>query len=450
MRGWSRIVVAGLLAVLPLTLRAQTNELPKMPPAAPRRPSIILIVADNLGVGDLGCYGQTKIKTPNLDQLAAEGVRFTSCYAGSPEDAAARVALLTGMEPRHLRAGFNQTLPSDANTVAGLLQRQGYHTGLIGTWGLGDSGAVTPDKKGFDEFAGFLSANHAREYYTDRIWRHDPVQGDALMIVSENENGKRGKFIPDLLTSAALSFVLNNKPERLNQYRPFFLCLAYPIPQVSAHAAPPGVSPYADAPWPPMERLRATLISRMDDGVGQLMSKLDKLGISKNTVIIFTSAGGPQNEKGLSPELFNSTGSWRGRQGSLNEGGLRVPMIVRWPAQIKAAQASDFAFASWDVVPTLTELAFAPPPKQSDGISLLPLWVGRRQTNQHESFYWESHADGFKQALRQGDWKAIRSATNQPLELYNLKSDPAEKENVAAKNPRVTARLEKLLNPVQK
>ena len=444
--GWRYASVVTLMIASSGSLPAQTNATIKMPPPAPRRPSIVLILADNLGYGDLGCYGQTKIKTPNLDRLAAEGIRFTSFYAGSPEAAASRAALLTGMEPRHLHPGFNQTLPADAVSLATLLKRQGYHTGLIGTWGLGDTGAATPDRQGFDEFAGFLSADHARNYFTDRLWRHDPVQGGAEMVFPENEAGKRGQFMPDLLTTAAVNFVRNNPPEPLNHYRPFFLCLAYPLPHVSASTAPPGGSEYADAPWPPLERLRATLISRMDDGVGQLLGKLAELKLGTNTVVLFASVGGPEAEKAMQPEFFRSAGPFRGQQGSLNEGGLRVPLIVRWPARIGAGGVSDLLSAGYDVLPTAAELALTPPPDKLDGVSLLPTLLGQAQTNRHESLYWETSANGFQQAVRVGDWKAIRSATNQPTEFFQLKKDPAEKENLAAKHPEVLAKVEKIFN----
>jgi arylsulfatase A-like enzyme len=423
----------------------------KMPPPAPRRSSIILILADNIGYGDLGCYGQTKIKTPNLDKLAAEGARFTSYYTGSPDDAASRAALFTGIEPRHLHAGFNEALPSGAVTIAAFLKQLGYRTGLIGTWGLGDTGAATPDKKGFDQFAGFLNQNHARDYFTDRIWRHDPTPNqegqsyDGYTIFPENENGKRGRFIPDLLSDVALNFVRINKPDSFNQYRPFFLCLSYPIPHVTATASPPGDSQYSDQPWPPLERIRASLISRMDDGIGKLMDKLAELKINTNTVVIFTSAGGPQNEKGIAPEFFNSAGPLRGQQGSVNEGGIRVPMIIRWPAQIKPGEASDFTWAAWDLLPTLAEIALTKPPEKMDGISVLPTLLGRRQKNRHESFYWEAKDNGFQQAVRLEDWKAVRTNATAALELYNLRTDAGEKQNVAGKNPGELKKIEKAL-----
>jgi arylsulfatase A-like enzyme len=448
---WRRLGQAISFVVISLavefSLNAQLRE-PQMPPPAPRRPSIILIVADNIGYGDLGCYGQTRIKTPNLDQLAARGIRFTSFYAGAPQDAESRAALLTGLEPRHSRPGFNELLPTDALTLATFLKQQGYRTGLIGQWALGDTGKSKPDKQGFDDFFGFLNANHARDYYTDRIWRFPTTESfDGQSIFPQNENGKRGMFMPDLLSNSALNFVRINKPELQNKYRPFFLCLAYPIPHVSPNAAPPGDSQYADAPWPPFERIRATLITRMDVGIGHLLNKLDELKISTNTIVIFTSAGGPQREKGMDPAFFGSSGPFRGQQGSLNEGGLRVPFLVRWPAQIKPGGVNDQPWAAWDVFPTAAEIAYAKPPPKLDGISMLPTLLGRNQTNMHEALYWESRQDGLKKAVRMGEWKAIRNQTNQPAELYHLKSDPAEKENVAVRNPSVMTRIEKLLNP---
>ena len=441
------IALAAILS--PGTLRAQTNDLKKMPPpAAPRRPSIILILADNIGYGDLGSYGQTKIKTPNLDKLASEGARFTSFYAGSPDDAPSRAGLMTGMEPRHLHAGFNEVLPADALTIAAILKQQGYYTGLVGEWNLGDTGALMPDKKGFDDFAGFLNANHARDYFTDRLWRHDPEHGDSQMVFSENEDGKRGLFMPDILTTAATNFVRIHKPELLNHYRPFFLCLSYPVPHVTASATPPGNSPYADAEWPPLQRIRAALISRMDDGIGKLMGELDSLKIAANTVVIFTSIGGPENDNGIPREFFNSSGPLRGGQGSVYEGGLRVPMIVRWPARIKSGRVSDFTWAAWDLLPTAAEIAMTKTPEKLDGISALPTLEGRRQKNAHKLFAWESRETG-AQAARMGDWKLVRTNGAAAFELYDLRNDTGEKQNVVEKNPGELKKIQSALGPAK-
>jgi arylsulfatase A-like enzyme len=442
-----RFIVFCLTAMVALASAfAQTNSAPTGPPPAPRRPSIILILADNIGYGDLGCYGQTKIKTPNLDKLASEGVRFTSFYAASPEDLPSRAALMTGLEPGHNRAGFNQPLAPDAFTVAAFLKQSGYRTGLIGEWGLGDTGSATPDKKGFDEFAGYLSQGHARNYYTDRLWRHDPTSGfDAQETITENQDGKHGRYIPDLLTSAAMNFVRIHKSDKFNHYLPFFLCLAYPIPHPTGAALPDDIS-YANESWPQPEKNRAAMITRMDASIGKLLDKLAQLKIDTNTVIIFTSVNGPQKENNTNQTFFDSTGPLRGLQGSVYEGGLRVPMIVRWPAKIKGGRVSDFAWAGWDFLPTAAELALAKPPEKTGGISVLPTLLDRAQTNRHEFFYWESRENGFRQAVRVADWKGIRTELNGPLELYNLKTDIGEKRNVAGKNPDAVAKVEKYLN----
>jgi arylsulfatase A-like enzyme len=447
-RRWSRLGYAGVLALLPLVpLRAQTNTAAEGPPPAPRRPCIVLILADNIGYGDLGCYGQQKIKTPGLDKLAGGGIRFTSFYAGSPDDAPSRAALLTGMEPNHIRAGFNQPLAPDALTLAAFLRQYGYHTALIGEWNLGDTGPARPDKRGFDEFAGFLSQGHAHDYFTDRWWRHDPATGnDGQFAIFENVGGKQGRYLPDLLTTAALNFVGNHKPDQFNGHRPFFLCLAYPVPAVTGNSSTPTDPQYSDEPWPPLERTRATMISRMDEGIGRLLNKLEELGISTNTAVFFTSVNGPRREERMDPEFFNSTGPLRGWQGSVHEGGLRVPMIVRWPAQITPGRTSDFVWAAWDLLPTAANIALAKRPEKIDGISVLPVLLAGTQTNRHEVFYWESRERGFEQAARMGDWKALRPATNAPLELYDLKTDAGEKQDVAEKHPDVRAKLEKILS----
>jgi arylsulfatase A-like enzyme len=422
------------------------DESQKMPPPAPRKPSIVLILADNIGYGDLGRYGQAKIKTPNLDRLAKEGIRFTDFYTGSPEDVAARASLFTGMEPRHLHTDFNQALPAKATTLAEFLKQSGYRTGLIGEWNLGDTEPAMPDKKGFDEFAGFLNASHARDYFTPRIWRLPaPPDTGGQMYFPENESGKRGRFMPDLMVQTAENFIRISKPELLNHYRPFFLCVAFPIPHVSASGAPPGGSEYGDSPWPPLERIRATLISRMDEGIGKLMDKLAEMKINTNTIVIFTSVGGPKNEKGISPEFFNSAGSLRGMQGSVYEGGIRVPLIIRWPAQIRPEQTSDQVCAVWDLFPTLAEAAYAKLPEKLDGVSLMPTLLGKPQKNSPSLLLWESNEEDSKLAARMGEWKIVRTNSTAAFELYDLRTDPGEKNNLAEKKSAELKKIEKAL-----
>lgn len=424
-------------------------------------PNIILIVADDLGYGDLGCYGQAKIKTPNLDQLAVDGMRFTSFYAGSTVCAPSRCALMTGLHTGHARIRGNANVPlvSQDVTVAEVLKEAGYRTGLVGKWGLGNENTDgVPQKQGFDEFVGYLDQVHAHDYYSDYLWRYDPVSKyDDKVILMENQGRKKGLYIPDLLTTAGANFIRNNKPEALNRFRPFFLYLAYTTPHANNEEGQrsgngmqvPDDQPYSSESWAQVEKNKAAMITRMDSDVGRLLDWLKKLKIEDNTVVMFTSDNGPHKEGGADPKFFKSSGPLRGIKRDLYEGGIRVPMIVRWPARVPAGKVSDQVWAMWDVLPTVAEMARAKSPPKLDGISMLPTLVGGAQTNQHEFLYWEFHEGGSQQAVRMGEWKAIRSAGGKPLELYNLKKDLAEKTDVAQENTNVVARIEELLKTVR-
>jgi arylsulfatase A-like enzyme len=447
-RGYWRAKSGCLLLVLSslTSLQAQTNvNLTSItnPPPAPRRPSIVLILADNIGYGDLSCYGQAKVKTPNLDKLASEGIHFTSYYAGSPEDEASRAALFTGLEPGHIGASFSHPLPMDALTVATLLKEIGYHTGLMGEWNLGDTAPVEPNTKGFEEFAGFLSQAHARDYYTESVYRQDTTTGsNRVENLLGNWNGARSLYVPDLLGEAAGNFMKINVPDRFNHYGPFFLCLSYPLPHPGT---PPKDSPYENESWPGPEKDRAAMIAHMDDNIGHVLDQLTKLKMDTNTVVIFTSIGGPQREGAMDPKFFNSAGPLRGQAGSVYEAGLRVPMIIRWPARIKPGQVTDVPWAAWDILPTMMEIALMKAPEKTDGISIVPVLTGRGKMKTHQSFYWESHDGGLQQAARMGDWKIVRLGTNAPA-LYNLKTDIGEKDDVAGKHRDVVAKMKNLLD----
>jgi arylsulfatase A-like enzyme len=455
------VTLLALLALLgPAPAQEATNNY-SLPPA-PRRPNIILILADDLGYGDLGCYGQTRIQTPNLDKLAAEGIRFTSCYAGSAVCSPARAALMLGQHTGHLNIRGNvrpTTLLPNEITVAQVLKDTGYRTALIGKWGLADPGQPgTPQKKGFDEFFGYLSNFEAHDYYSEWLWRYTPPRlgnegFDAQVHLAENAGGKRGLYHPDLFTKAALSFIKINKPESFNRHRPFFLCLSFNLPHANNEEGKrtgngmqvPSDAPYSDQSWPQPEKNKAAMITRLDAEVGLLMDQLVALKLDTNTVVIFTSDNGPHAEGGVNPQFHQSSGPLRGLKRDLYEGGIRVPMIVRWPARVKPGQVSDFPFAHWDLLPTAADIAMTKAPPTLDGISVFPLLTGRAQTNQHEFLYWEFHERGFQQAARSGDWKAVRPQADQPLELYNLKTDLGEKANVAQNHPDVVARFEAYL-----
>lgn len=460
--GWrsaSRALLLGLVATIGLaSLPAQTG--PSQGPAA-RKPSILFILADDLGYGDLGCYGQTKIKTPNLDKLAAEGMRFTQFYAGSTVCAPSRCALMTGLHTGHAFIRGNAVIalrPQDL-TVAEVLKNAGYHTGLIGKWGLGnEKTSGVPQKKGFDDFLGYLDQVHAHDYYTDYLWRYDPPTDtkpgyDDRVTISENQGGQKALYIDDLFASSALNFVRINKPDAPNNYRPFFLYLAYTIPHANNEEGQrtgdgmqvPGDSPYSDEPWPAVEKHKASMITRLDRYVGQLMDKLKELKIDDNTIVCFSSDNGPHKEGGVDPKFFQSAGPLRGIKRDLYEGGIRVPLIVRWPLKIKPGTTNNQAWAFWDILPTVAEIAREGLPTKLDGVSMLPALLGQSQTNRHEYLYWEFHERGFQQAVRLGDWKAVRLQADAPLELYNLSTDPGEKQNVARQNPEVVARIETYL-----
>ena len=422
----------------------------------PTRPNIIFILADGLGYGDLGCYGQQRIRTPRLDRMAAEGMRFTQCYAGSCVSAPSRAALLTGLHTGHgwIRGDGEAALRPRDLTVAELLKIAGYKTGAIGHWGLGPSGTLgTPEQKGFDQWAGFLDARHAQNYFPEFIWRCDSAGGVAGKFeFVANQGGQRGTYIQDVFSNAALNFLRLNKPDKLNQFTPFFLYLAFTLPHANHDLArrtrngmetPTDVS-YSKEAWPQPEKNKAARITRLDHDVGRVLDKLGELQIATNTIVFFSSDNGPQQEGGNDPAFFQSAGRLRGGKRSLHEGGLRVPLLVRWPGHIQPSTTNDHVCALWDFLPTAAELARQPVPKGLDGLSLLPTFRGK-ESAQHPFLYWEFHESGFQQALRLDDWKAVRPAPDQPIELFNLARDVAEETNVAAAHPDVLEKVERLL-----
>ena len=427
------------------------------PGPAPRKPNIILILADDLGYGDLGCYGQTQIKTPNLDKLASEGLRFTDFYAGSTVCAPSRCALMTGLHTGHARIRGNAAVPlrPDDSTVAELLNGAGYHTGLIGKWGLGDANTTgLPQKKGFEEFLGYLDQVHAHDYYPAFLWRFDPrTKFDGQETLYGNLAGSKGTYAPDMFTTAALNYLRLYQPEPANHYHPFFLYLASTIPHANNEEGAqsgngmqvPNDAPYSSESWPQVEKNKAAMITRLDADVGKLVDKLKELKIDNNTVIFFTSDNGPHKEGGVDHTFFHSSGPLRGIKRDLYEGGIRVPLIAYWPGKIKPGRVCEQPFAFWDFLPTAAEIAGAPRPEHIDGISMLPTLLGRAQTNQHDFFYWEFHERGFQQAVRMGQWKAVRLQVGEPLELYDLAKDPGEKQNVATEHPDIVAKIEDYL-----
>lgn len=400
---------------------------------------MVFILADDLGYGGLGCYGQEKVPTPNLDRLASEGMRFTDFYAGSTVCAPSRCCLMTGKHTGHAWVRGNQRIPlrPEDVTVAEVLKKAGYATGLVGKWGLGEPETTgVPNRQGFDYFFGYLNQRHAHNYYPTYLWRNQ-----EQVELTGNLNGKKTEYSHDLFTKEALGFVEKHRAE------PFFLYLAYTIPHANNERQRdegkgmevPDYGPYAARDWTDAQKGHAAMVDRMDRDIGRIVSRLGDLGLDGNTLILFSSDNGPHREGGYDPEFFDCNGPLRGIKRDLYEGGIRVPTIARWPGRIKPGTTSVEPLAFWDVLPTLAEIAGVKVPATIDGISFLPTLLGKEQSG-HDYLYWEFHEGGFAQAVRRGTHKAVRKNQG-AVELYDLASDLGEQNNVAARYPDVAARL---------
>jgi len=413
---------------------------------AAEKPNILFILADDLAYGDLGCYGQRQILTPNLDRLAADGMRFTQAYAGSTVCAPSRCSLMTGLHTGHATVRGNKKpevgIRSSETTVAALLKQAGYETAIFGKWGLGGpaTGSV-PNTRGFDHFFGYLDQLHAHNYYPEHLW-----ENQNEFFLTENWFDQRKQYAPDLFTRRALDFL-----ERLRQ-NPFFLYLTYTIPHADNELARlkgngmevPDSSAYANRGWPEVERDFAAMISRMDGDIGKILDQLKRSGQDRNTIIFFASDNGPHKEGGHDPDFFQSRGPLRGIKRDLYEGGIRVPFLARWPGRISAGVASDQVIAFWDFLPTAAELVGVQSPLGLDGASFLPTLMGKMQPA-HTPLYWEFHEGRFAQAIRMGDWKGVRLNPGQPIELYNLKTDIGERNNIASQQPEVVQKIDSLM-----
>lgn len=409
------------------------------------KPNIILINADDLGYGDLGSYKQKFIKTPNLDALAKSGIRFTNFYASAPVCAPSRASLMTGKHQGHAYirgnnndAGDRVSLRPEDKTIGEVLKSVGYRTAIIGKWGLGEPETTgIPNKKGFDYFFGYLNQKLAHNYYPDFLWRNE-----------EKIKLAKNTYSHDLFTLEALDFV---RRENKNQ---FFLYLAFTIPHANNELGRktgngmevPTDAPYSDKNWSSQQKNYAAMITRMDTDIGKLLELLRELKIADNTIVIFTSDNGPQDktEGGYDQNLFNSNGSLRGLKRELYEGGIRESMIVRWNNKIKPNQTSAQIWAQYDLLPTFAEIAGAKPVQDIDGISMLSVLFGGKNP-QHKFLYWEFHEGSFAQAVRMNDWKAVRHGFGGVIELYNLKIDPKETKNLAAKHPKIVEKMKEIM-----
>jgi arylsulfatase A len=459
LRSVSRHLAAvGVLLLILLTARLLPAR-PRESQPQSERPNILLIHADDLGYGDLSAYGQSRFSTPSLDRLAKEGTRFVRYYSGSTVCAPSRAALMTGFHTGHAWVRGNGDIPlrDEDVTIPMLLKEAGYRTAVIGKYGLGGPGTSgQPDKKGFEYSFGFLDHRHAHRQFTDHLYRN------SLRVDVDLERD----YVNDLFTRETASFISANDP------RPFFIYLNYTVPHAelrvpedsltplrSAFPEKPFVNEKADArqagaaiegtslgyrSQPTPKAAFAAMIQRMDRDIGRLTELLAERKIDRNTLVLFTSDNGPHQEGGADPAFFRSSGGLRGIKRDLYEGGIRVPMIVRWPGKVPAGRVSEHEWTHWDMLPTLATLAGAKLPGGIDGISMSRALLGQQQPG-HEFMYWEFHERGFQQAARMGTWKAVRLKKDAPLELYDLPRDPEEQWNVADAHPEVVVQIEKYL-----
>lgn len=442
--------------------------------AIAEKPNIVFILADDLGYGDLGCYGQREIRTPHLDRMAAEGLRFTRFYAGSTVCAPSRSVLMTGLHTGHTRVRGNgggntsggQTLRDEDVTVAEVLHQAGYTTALIGKWGLGEpptSGA--PHKQGFDYFFGYTNQTHAHNHFPSFLWRQTvkiSLPNDLVPVGAVEGAGYASQpkvYASDLFADEAAQFI-----DRHADGAPFFLFLSAVLPHANNErrqrlgngAEVPNLGEYADSPWSEPTKGYAAMVSRLDAHVGRVLAKLKERGLEERTIVFFASDNGPHAEDGRDQEVTRSSGPLRGRKRDLTEGGIRVPMIVRWPGRVPAGVTTDFVASFQDFLATAAELAGIDPPAGLDSISLVPVLTGREADQPaHPFLYWEFYERGFDQAvLMDGRWKAIRLSpragqTPTPersgrTQLYDLMLDPGETCDLAAEHPDRVARAEAL------
>lgn len=446
----------GLPAICLFGLPVSKGDVP--PKEAPV--NVIYILADDLGYGDIGCYGQQKIKTPNIDRMAKEGMRFTQHYAGCTVSAPSRCSLMTGLHTGHTQIRGNKEikpegqLPMEADTytLGRLMKSAGYTTGIFGKWGLGYPGSTSvPGNMGFDEFYGYNCQRESHSYYPDHLWHND-----RRVDLPENANEGRTVYSQDLIHAEALKFIRDNKD------KPFYAMLTYTLPHAElnlphdsiyrmyensfdevAYAYTGGYhaseKPYASF---------AAMVTRLDMYVGEVMAELKALGLDQNTIVIFTSDNGPHREGGANPDFFQSYGTLKGVKRDVYEGGIRVPMVAWYPQKIKSGAETAHISAFWDVMPTLAELTGTTLPATTDGISFLPTLLSKEGQQEHDYLYWEFHEMNGRKALRSGNWKLIRQpiAGNTIIELYDLSKDIHEDNNIATQRPDKVAELEKLMD----
>jgi len=432
------------------------------------RPNIVFILADDLGVGDLGCYGQQKIKTPRIDRLATEGMKFTRFYAGCPVCAPSRCTLMTGKHQGHAFIRDNKgmkpegqyPIPADEVTLFDLLKKAGYATGAFGKWGLGPMESTgDPLAHGVDSFFGYNCQSKAHNFYPKTLWKNH-----QLVELPGNSGGVTGKtYSHDVIEEATLGFLREQaKGDKGQAQKPFFLYVPFTIPHLALQVPEDSLAEYERAfeetpyagkayqPHPKPKAAYAAMITRMDRSVGRIVDLLEELKLADNTLICFTSdnGAGADGFAGLHTEFFQSMLNLRGWKGSMYEGGIRVPFVARWPGKIKAGTTSDLPAAFSDVLPTLCDVAGVPTPAGIDGLSIKPTFLGVGDQPPREHLYCEFAGYGGWQAVWLGNWKGLRKNLQKELsaiELYDLANDPSEKTDLAAKHPDVVAKIAEIM-----
>ncbi len=465
------IFILSAFFFLLISCRNQPKKIVTLSEVEGSKPNIVYILADDLGYGDLSCYGQTHFQTPNLDKMAAGGILFTQHYSGTTVCAPSRSSLMTGQHTGHTFIRGNKEwqpegqypLEAKAVTISEMLKQAGYVTGAFGKWGLGFVGTEgDPKRQGFDEFYGYNCQRLAHNYYPGHLW-----DNQEKVVLEGNSSDKFEVYAPELIHQRALQFIEKNKD------KPFFLF--YPnviphaelllpeenlaefrgrfLPEKKFKGAEPGSPGFREGPYgtqPESHAAFAAMVTLLDKQVGEVLAKLKELGLEKNTLVIFSSDNGPHQEGGADPDYFDSNGPLKGYKRDLYEGGIRVPMIAFWEGKIVAGTKTNHASAFWDVMPTVAELAGVPTPENIDGVSFLPTLLGKNEQKQHGYLYWEFHEMGGRQAIRKGDWKLVQYDVFTPekttTELYNLATDICEEKNVAAENPELVKELLELMN----
>ncbi len=422
--------------------------------ASDAKPNIIFIMVDDLGYGDLGCYGQQIIQTPNIDELAEKGIKFTNFYSGSPVCAPARSVLMTGLHTGHttVRGNFGKggvkglgggngrvPLKDEDVTIAEILKKAEYTTGMTGKWGLGEPGTTgLPNDQGFDEWFGFLNQRRAHDHYNDYVWKNR-----EKYEIPENENDREGVYTHNLFTDFSLEFIDRHAGKEM----PFFLYIPYLLPHADYEI--PEINPlYQDENWTENEKIHASMVSLIDEDVGRIISLLKEKGIEKNTLVFFTSDNGAAERW---EGRFNSSGKLRGRKRDVYEGGIRVPLIVAMPETVPEGQENHSIAYFADILPSFADISGQDIPANTDGLSLKSTFLENKDINETRVLYWEFHEQNGKQAVREGNWKAVRLNVHEQgfhddIELYNLKDDPSETNNIANNHPDIVNRMKAIMN----